>query len=148
MGCNGGAPPCAPGSGVLRAGDRLSWIVVVRHPLAQEAHCPSAALSEAWAPHGVTRRLTSIAAKTNGLLNNTTSDTLRVQSLRTQCTEIIRSGSVVHVMIGDERQQSAAVNRIKAHSKQSDAGFFFLRHTFLSLYNHRTNGGALMWGKD
>lgn len=58
------------------------WIVVVRHPLAQLCHCLSAAVFEAWAPHGVIRRLTTIAAKTNGLLDNTTSDMLRVQSLR------------------------------------------------------------------
>lgn len=54
----------------------------MRHPLAQALHCASAALSEAWAPHGVTRRLTTIAAKTDGLPNNTTSDMLRVQSPR------------------------------------------------------------------
>lgn len=35
-------------------------------------------------------------------LNNTTSDMLRVQSLRAHCTEIIRSESVMHVMMGDE----------------------------------------------
>lgn len=40
-----------------------------------------------------------------------------------------------------------AVNRIKAHSKRSEV-FFFLLHTFLSLYNHKTSGGALMWLKD
>lgn len=51
---------------------------------------------------GVIQRLTTIAAKTNGPLNNTTSDMLREQSLRGKCTEIIRSESVVHVMIGDE----------------------------------------------
>lgn len=61
------------------------WIVVVRHPLVQQLHCVSAALSEAWAAHGVIRRLTTIAAKKRRkkkLLNNTTSDMLRVQSRR------------------------------------------------------------------
>lgn len=36
----------------LSQGFGLFWIVVVRHPLAQLAHCASAELSEAWAPLG------------------------------------------------------------------------------------------------
>lgn len=94
MGCDGRAPPCAQGWEERSATARPLWIVVVRHHLAKRWYCLSAALSEAKEPNGVIRRLTTIAAKTDGLPNNTTGDMLRVQSLRGVCTEIIRSGPV------------------------------------------------------
>lgn len=87
MGCEGCAPPSARGEGKLRDRAPVFWIVVVRHPLAQLMHCVSTGVCQAWAPRGVIQRLTTIAAKSNELLNNTTSDTLRVQSLRGESTE-------------------------------------------------------------